>query len=70
MSAVHRPLPPRHNPSFSGGGSATKGVELVMPHVDPGVVDLTGGGHGSLWEKTRVPIITIAPVCCDMSHSQ
>ncbi|KAH8696088.1 hypothetical protein BGW36DRAFT_359946 [Talaromyces proteolyticus] len=25
-----RPLPPRHNPSFSG---ATKGVELVVPHI-------------------------------------
>jgi ECL1/2/3 zinc binding proteins len=25
-----RPLPPRHNPSFSG---VTKGVELVVPHI-------------------------------------
>jgi hypothetical protein len=28
-----RPLPPRHNPSFSTGAGATKGVELVVPHI-------------------------------------
>lgn len=27
-----RPLPPRHNPSYTGV-SATKGVELVVPHI-------------------------------------
>lgn len=30
-----RPLPPRHNPSYSGSAAATKGVELVMPHITP-----------------------------------
>ncbi|KAJ5589927.1 hypothetical protein N7450_003899 [Penicillium hetheringtonii] len=36
-SYEHRPLPPRHNPSFSG---AAKGVQLVVPHLSsvPGVV--------------------------------
>jgi len=33
--AVARPLPPRHNPSYSGSAGASKGVELVMPHIPP-----------------------------------
>lgn len=29
-----RPLPPRHNPSFStSGAGASKGVHLVVPHI-------------------------------------
>ncbi|KAL4735065.1 life-span regulatory factor-domain-containing protein [Aspergillus similis] len=31
--SAHRPLPPRHKPCFSGSGSVTKGVELVVPHI-------------------------------------
>ncbi|KAL4778994.1 hypothetical protein BJX76DRAFT_342064 [Aspergillus varians] len=31
--STHRPLPPRHNPCFSGSGSVTKGVDLVVPHI-------------------------------------
>lgn len=35
-----RPLPPRHNPSYTGA-SATKGVELVVPHIAAPVLDTT-----------------------------
>lgn len=31
--AAHRPLPPRHKPYFSGSANGTKGVELVVPHM-------------------------------------
>ncbi|KAL6235365.1 hypothetical protein BDW75DRAFT_142081 [Aspergillus navahoensis] len=31
--SAHRPLPPRHKACFSGSGSVTKGVELVVPHI-------------------------------------
>jgi hypothetical protein len=55
----NRPLPPRHNPSFSNSAGTTKGLELVMPHVAPapGKVDSTIGSskheHGVTdpWEK-------------------
>ncbi|PYH94119.1 hypothetical protein BO71DRAFT_419592 [Aspergillus ellipticus CBS 707.79] len=30
---AYRPLPPRHNPYFPGCSTATKGVDLVVPHV-------------------------------------
>jgi hypothetical protein len=47
-----RPLPPRHNPSFSTSAGATKGVELVVPHIvtsaeEEGHVH----GHEGLWMK-------------------
>lgn len=44
-AAIDRPLPPRHNPSFSpSGAGATKGVELVVPHIiTPG--DDVAAGH-------------------------
>jgi hypothetical protein len=35
FAAATRPLPPRHNPSFSSSAGATKGVELVVPHFVP-----------------------------------
>lgn len=42
-----RPLPPRHNPSFSTSAGATKGVELVVPHIITSAED----GHEGLWMK-------------------
>lgn len=42
-----RPLPPRHNPSYTGA-SATKGVELVVPHIaapDTTASVVTAGGE-------------------------
>ncbi|KAJ5988144.1 hypothetical protein N7481_003354 [Penicillium waksmanii] len=47
-SYEHRPLPPRHNPSFSG--TYAKGVQLVVPHVSsvPGVtVEMVDGDSDS-----------------------
>lgn len=32
---ANRPLPPRHNPSFSTSAGTTKGVELVVPQISP-----------------------------------
>lgn len=42
-----RPLPPRHNPSFSTSAGATKGVELVVPHIITSAED----GHEGPWMK-------------------
>ncbi|KAL4885335.1 life-span regulatory factor-domain-containing protein [Aspergillus karnatakaensis] len=65
--SVHRPLPPRHKPCFSGSGSVTKGVELVVPHimvVPDSPIDTTHSGsmfptHSGLWhEKTGVAATT------------
>lgn len=63
-----RPLPPRHNPYFSGT-SMTKGVELVVPHIaindDLGPVDVSDSGSifpasSAVWgdscEKRSAPI--------------
>lgn len=47
-SYEHRPLPPRHKPSFSG--TYAKGVQLVVPHVSdvPGVrVEMVDGDSDS-----------------------
>ncbi|KAE8348592.1 life-span regulatory factor-domain-containing protein [Aspergillus coremiiformis] len=45
--AAYRPLPPRHKSYFSGSANGTKGVELVVPHVEvragDSTVDLNGG---------------------------
>jgi hypothetical protein len=73
-SYEHRPLPPRHNPSFSG--TCPKGVQLVVPHVSsaPDVrVELVDGdsdsgsifpASSSVWEdevkKGRSGAISIA----------
>lgn len=51
-SIHHRPLPPRHNPCFSSSASATKGVELVVPHVTTPADDVTApdmSDHGSIF---------------------
>jgi hypothetical protein len=41
--ATTRPLPPRHNPSYTG---ATNGVELVVPHIAAPVLLTTATGEG------------------------
>lgn len=47
-----RPLPPRHNPSFSTTAGATKGVELVVPHIITSAEeDCHVSGHEGLWMK-------------------
>lgn len=47
-----RPLPPRHNPSFSTSAGATKGVELVVPHIITSAEeDGHVAGHEGLWMK-------------------
>jgi hypothetical protein len=49
-----RPLPPRHNPSFSTSAGATKGVELVVPHIITSAEEdghVSGHGHEGLWMK-------------------
>ncbi|KAE8405100.1 hypothetical protein BDV37DRAFT_97038 [Aspergillus pseudonomiae] len=38
---AHRPLPPRHKSNFSGSANGTKGVELVVPHMEVRVGDST-----------------------------
>ncbi|KAJ5815449.1 hypothetical protein N7474_007226 [Penicillium riverlandense] len=59
LAMQQRPLPPRHNPCFSGGATATKGVELVVPHI--AVVSANGsisspngslfhGSDSTVWE--------------------
>jgi len=55
---MQRPLPPRHNPCFSAGTAATKGVELVVPHIavvsENGSVSSPHGSflasEGAVWE--------------------
>lgn len=59
-----RPLPPRHNPSFSTSSGVTKGLELVMPHISaPAADDVTitiadsesvFPARGSVWGKSDV----------------
>ncbi|KAJ6149747.1 hypothetical protein N7471_000946 [Penicillium samsonianum] len=70
MYEAQRPLPPRHNPYFSGT-SVTKGVELVVPHIasaheDLGPIGVSDSGsifpasstvwEGGLYEKRSAPI--------------
>ena len=62
-----RPLPPRHNPYFSSS-AATKGVELVVPHIvstpDVAAVEMSDSGSifpasSAVWEdacEKAVPI--------------
>ncbi|KNG88371.1 hypothetical protein ANOM_003337 [Aspergillus nomiae NRRL 13137] len=38
---AHRPLPPRHKSNLSGSANGTKGVELVVPHMEVRVGDST-----------------------------
>jgi ECL1/2/3 zinc binding proteins len=56
-----RPLPPRHDPSYSSSAGAAKGIELVMPHVAPPATPVMAGSapehvhfHGGVWEKQTV----------------
>jgi ECL1/2/3 zinc binding proteins len=56
-----RPLPPRHDPSYSSSAGASKGVDLVMPHVaPPSSPSLAGSApdhipfHGGVWEKQTI----------------
>ncbi|KAF7593997.1 hypothetical protein BBP40_010394 [Aspergillus hancockii] len=44
--SAHRPLPPRHNPYFSSSANGTKGVELVVPHMEVRVGDSTADMDG------------------------
>lgn len=46
-----RPLPPRHNPSFSTSAGATKDVELVVPHIITPAEAEEEGAHEGLWMK-------------------
>ncbi|RHZ71128.1 hypothetical protein CDV55_103137 [Aspergillus turcosus] len=77
----HRPLPPRHNPYFPNGAGVTKGVELVVPHVEtPSVhanaVDMSDSGsifpassshwNESLAGKTPSETATKAPSALDL----
>ncbi|EAW11214.1 uncharacterized protein ACLA_089060 [Aspergillus clavatus NRRL 1] len=82
--ASYRPLPPRHNPYFSSGAAATKGVELVVPHVvTPAgavtAVDMSDSGSifpasSSLWnEAATAKVSTVmerkAPSTLDLPMS-
>ncbi len=54
-----RPLPPRHDPSYSSSAGAIKGgYDLVMPHVAPPVMASSVSDHvhfhGGVWEKQTV----------------
>ncbi|KAL2002949.1 hypothetical protein VTN02DRAFT_5482 [Thermoascus thermophilus] len=74
---ANRPLPPRHNPSFSTSSGATKGLELVMPHIsapaaDDVTVTTTDSGsifpaRGSVWGKREVK--TYAPPMSSMTSA-
>lgn len=65
----HRPLPPRHNPS-SSTSAATKGVELVVPHIasttEDVPVEVSDSGSifpasSAVWEDTCEKTVT-API--------
>ncbi|KAJ5202552.1 hypothetical protein N7449_004631 [Penicillium cf. viridicatum] len=66
-----RPLPPRHNPYFSGT-SVTKGVELVVPHIasaheDLGPIGVSDSGSifpasSAVWEDSSYEKRS-APIC-------
>ncbi|KAL5333427.1 hypothetical protein BJX70DRAFT_67271 [Aspergillus crustosus] len=68
--SMHRPLPPRHKPSFSGSGSVSKGVELVIPHVaviPDSPIDVTNSGSLFLissgpWAEKTAAITTTTVV--------
>ncbi|EED21954.1 conserved hypothetical protein [Talaromyces stipitatus ATCC 10500] len=52
MMDPSRPLPPRHNPSFSNGGAgATKGVELVVPHIMASAEEEDGHVQEGIWMR-------------------
>lgn len=52
-SLQQRPLPPRHNPYSSSSAAATKGVELVVPHIvsapDDADADVRVSDSGSIF---------------------
>ncbi|KAJ5375201.1 hypothetical protein N7517_007207 [Penicillium concentricum] len=66
-----RPLPPRHNPYFSGT-SVSKGVELVVPHIvsaneDLGTIGVSDSGSifpasSAVWEHSSYEKRS-APIC-------
>ncbi|KAJ5823046.1 hypothetical protein N7447_005386 [Penicillium robsamsonii] len=66
-----RPLPPRHNPYFSGT-SVSKGVELVVPHIasaneDLGTIGVSDSGSilpasSAVWEDSSYEKRS-APIC-------
>jgi hypothetical protein len=47
--AMHRPLPPRHNPFFSLSHATEKGVALVVPHVEAVAVRDVESDSGSIF---------------------
>lgn len=70
LAMQHRPLPPRHNPCFSSDATATKGVELVVPHI--AVVSASGsisspsgslfhGSDSTVWEDEKTTSMS-API--------
>ncbi|KAJ5585442.1 uncharacterized protein N7459_005242 [Penicillium hispanicum] len=71
-ASAQRPLPPRHNPYFPSC-SATKGVELVVPHVasvpddDDVAVELSDSGSifpasSAVWEDSPATKAPTAPI--------
>lgn len=66
--SVHRPLPPRHNPFYSGGANATKGLDLVVPHVETpsesGVVVSVAPSRAQ-WEDLSEKAVTVTSIACD-----
>ncbi|KAL1852613.1 hypothetical protein Plec18167_007706 [Paecilomyces lecythidis] len=76
----NRPLPPRHNPSFSGSSGATKGVELVMPHLhvpsSVEVITIASNDSGSLfpasggtWEnEAKKPAHSVSSVATSLCN--
>ncbi|KAI9368270.1 life-span regulatory factor-domain-containing protein [Aspergillus egyptiacus] len=69
--SAQRPLPPRHKPCYSGSGSVSKGVDLVVPHiavVPDSLVDLPNSGsifpaNSGLWDEKTVdrPVSIVGP---------
>lgn len=60
---AQRPLPPRHNPCFSGGACATKGVELVVPRIASGEdVGVADAADSPVWEDSPGEKASSAPI--------
>jgi len=52
-----RPLPRRQNPLFSTSAGATKGIDLVTPHIPPPPIDVAHSPQEpdrQLWERKVV----------------
>ncbi|KAJ5605716.1 hypothetical protein N7510_008497 [Penicillium lagena] len=68
LTMQQRPLPPRHKPCFSNGAPATKGVELVVPHI--AVVSANGSissPNGSLFNGSDSTVWEDGP--CEQTSS-